>query len=126
MKRITLATSIGLAFFLATASPARVGLLAGPAQNPPSQSSAQPPHEHSQPNMHDMMKMHEKMMGDMKAADAKLDQLVTQMNAATREAKIDATAAVVAELVRQQKAMHEHMGQMHQQMMGGHDMMMKK
>ena len=42
MKRITLATSIGLAFFLATVSPARVGLLAGPAQNPPSQSSAQP------------------------------------------------------------------------------------
>jgi hypothetical protein len=31
---------------------------------------------------------------------------------------IDATAAVDTELVRQQKSMHAHMGQMHQQMMG--------
>ncbi|MBI2189441.1 MAG: hypothetical protein HYU37_20280 [Acidobacteria bacterium] len=74
----------------------------------------------------DMMKMHEQimaqmkqMMAQMKADDAKLDALVTQMNAASGGAKVDAVAAVAAELARQQKAMHQHMGQMHEQMMGG-------
>ena len=76
--------------------------------------------------MQDLMKMHEQMMADMKAADSKLDALVTEMNGASGEARVNAVAAVVTELVRQQKAMHEHMGQMHQQMMGGRGMMMKK
>lgn len=84
--------------------------------------AAQHEHEHAQtpgakPNMQDMTKMHQQMMSDMKAADARLDQLVQQMNAASGDAKINATAAVVAELVRQQKAMHEHMGNMHEHMM---------
>ncbi len=48
------------------------------------------------------------------------------MNAAKGEAKVDAVAAVVTQLVIQQKAMHGHMGQMHQMMMGGRGMMMKK
>jgi len=80
-----------------------------------------------QSNMPDMMKMHERMTAQMKANDAKLDALVTQMNAATGSAKVDAVATVVTELVRQQKAMHEHMGQMHAMMgrgmMGGRGMM---
>ena len=62
--------------------------------------------------------MHEQMMAEMKAGDAKLDALVTQMSTAAGSAKVDAVAAVVTELVRQQKAMHQHMGQMHSQMMG--------
>jgi len=74
--------------------------------------------------MADMMKMHEQMMAEMKAADEKLDALVKDMNAATGEAKINAMATVVTELVRQHKAMHGHMSQMHQQMMGGRGMMM--
>jgi thioredoxin reductase (NADPH) len=45
-----------------------------------------------------------------------VDRLVEQMNAASGDAKVTATAAVVSELVRQHKSMHE-------QMMGG--MMMK-
>ena len=74
-----------------------------------------------------MMKMHEQMMAEMTAGDAKLDALVQAMTSATGAGKVDATAAVVSELVRQQKAMHTHMGQMHQQMtMGGRGMMMKK
>ena len=119
MKRITLATSIGLAIFLATVSPARVGLLAGPAQNPPSQGSAQPPHEHSQPNMQDMMKMHEKMLGDMKAADAKLDQLVKKMQSATGAAKTDAVAELLAALVEDRKAACEPMMAHMMSMMNG-------
>jgi hypothetical protein len=68
--------------------------------------------------MQDMMKMHEQMMADMKAGDAKLDALVKEMNAASGNAKVTAIAAVVTELARQNRSMHEHMGAMHQQMMG--------
>jgi hypothetical protein len=95
---------------------------AGGTPQPPS-SSAEP---QSQPTMQDMMKMHGQMMAEMKAASAKLDALVKDMNAATGEAKINALSAVVTELVNQQKAMHERMGQMHQQTMGGRGMMMNR
>ena len=54
---------------------------------------------------------------------AKLDALVKEMNTASGNAKVDAIAAVVTELVRQQKTMHERMGQMHEQMMSGRGMM---
>ena len=84
------------------------------AQNPAPQGTTPQP----QPGMADMMKMHEQMMAEMKVGDAKLDALVKDMNAAAGDAKVNAMAAVVNELVRQQKAMHERMGQMHQQMMG--------
>lgn len=90
-------------------------------QNPAPQGTTPQP----QPGMADMMKMHEQMMAEMKAGDAKLDALVKDMNAAAGDAKVSATAAVVNELVRQQKAMHERMGQMHQQMMG-RGMMMRR
>lgn len=77
-------------------------------------SAAQQP----QPDLSDMKKMHEQMITEMKANDARLDALVAQMNAASGPAKVDAVAAAVTELVRQQRAMHQHMGQMHGQMMG--------
>jgi hypothetical protein len=113
----------------AIAPVARIADVAAAARGQQSPSAAtQQEHEHAQPsaqpNMQDMMKMHQQMMAEMKAADAKLDQLVQQMNAASGEAKVNATAAVVTELVRQQKSMHAHMGKMHDQMMGG--VMMKK
>ncbi len=76
--------------------------------------------------MQEMMKMHERMMAEMKAADSKLDPLVKDMHAATGDAKVNAVAVLVTELVRQKKSMHDRMGQMHQQMMGGRGMMMKK
>ena len=72
----------------------------------------------AQPNMQDMMKMHEQMMAGMKAHDTKLDALLKEMNAATGEAKTTALAATVTELVRQHRSAHAQMGQMHQQMMG--------
>ena len=84
------------------------------------QGTAPPP----QTNMPDMMKMHQQMMAGMKADDETLGALLKEMNAATGDARINAVAAVVTELARQHKAMHEHMGQMHQQMMGGRGMMM--
>lgn len=122
ITRIVLTLSTLLILTLGS-SAARSDLSAARAtpETPPSQAQSQ-----SQSSMPDMMKMHEQMMAEMKAADAKPDALVKDMNAATGEAKINAISAVVTELVRQQKAMHERMGQMHQQMMGGRGMMMKK
>lgn len=76
-----------------------------------------------QRGMQDMMKMHEQMMADMKASQTKLEVLTKDMNAASGSAKVDAMAAVVTELVRQQTAMHDRMGQMHEQMMSGRGMM---
>jgi hypothetical protein len=93
---------------------------ATPQNHAPQGTTPQP-----QAGMADMMEMHEQMMTDMKAGDAKLDALARDMNAAAGDAKVNATAAVVNELVRQQKAMHERMGQMHQQMMG-RGMMMRR
>lgn len=58
----------------------------------------------------DMQKM-------MKEADARLDQLVTKMNSASGNAKVDATAAVVQELVTQRRQMRERMASMQQNMM---------
>ena len=64
-----------------------------------------------------MMAMHEKMMADMKAAGAKMDLKVAAMNAATGAAKTDAIAAVINEMVSQQKEMMAKMATMHGQMM---------
>jgi hypothetical protein len=91
-------------------------------QTPP----AQPGQSGQQPDMAEMMKHHQQMMAEMKAADAKLGGLVAAMNSASGDAKISALAQVVTELVRQHKTMHEHMGMMGQHMMmgrGGRGMM---
>ena len=53
--------------------------------------------------------MHAAMMEQMRAHDAKLDELVTAMNAAKGEAKVDAIAAVVNELVAQRNTRRAHM-----------------
>jgi hypothetical protein len=64
-----------------------------------------------------MMAGHEKMMAETKAADLRLDGLVAQMNAATGQPKVDATAAVVSEMVAQRKAMRDGMMKMQPRMM---------
>jgi hypothetical protein len=105
-----------------SAMPLRFSAVGATPQNAASQGTAQ-----SEPaNMQNMMKMHQQMMAEMTAADAKLDALVKDMNAATGDAKVTALAVVVNELVQQQKAMHGHMGHMHQEMMSGRGMMMRK
>ena len=52
------------------------------------------------------------MMSEMKAGDAKLDEVVQAMNAATGPAKVDAIAAVVTALVKEHAAMHSSMAKM--------------
>jgi uncharacterized membrane-anchored protein YhcB (DUF1043 family) len=68
-------------------------------------------------SMQDMMKMHEKMMADMKASQTKLDDLAQRMTAATGEAKINAMAELLNELVRSHRTMDDHMSTMHEHMM---------
>ena len=124
MRRLTLGASIVL--LLSSTLPARsFDLVTDVAAQAQSAQSSQP-REQSPSNMQEMMKMHEQMMAEMKAADSRLDALVKEMNAATGDAKVNAVATVVTELVRQHKSMHERMGHMHEQMMGGRGMMMKK
>lgn len=124
MRRLTLGASIAL-FLAFTWLTASFHLATDVAAQTPTPQTSQP-REQAPSTMQDMMKMHEQMMAEMKAADSRLDALVKEMNAATGDAKVNAVATVVTELVRQQKSMHGHMGQMHQQIMVGRGMMMKK
>ena len=82
------------------------------------ETAGEPDHGSQSTTQH-MMKMHEQMMAEMKAADARLDALVRDMNAATGTARIDAIAAVLNELLQQRKAMQERMAKMSEHMMGG-------
>jgi peptidoglycan hydrolase CwlO-like protein len=61
---------------------------------------------------------HDKVVADMTAADQRLDDLVAKMNAASGQAKVDATAAVVTEIVAQRKTMRDRMMKMQDGMMG--------
>jgi|GEM_PF-1745798 len=65
-----------------------------------------------------MMQMHQKMMADMKAMDDKLNTLVTKMNAATGDAKVNAMAELVTAVVQQRGTMRDAMMRMQGQMMG--------
>jgi hypothetical protein len=78
----------------------------------PAQANQGQQHEHQAPAagaQPDMPGMHARMMADMKAADQRLDALVAKMNSASGQAKVDAVAAVVNELVTQRTAMQEMM-----------------
>jgi hypothetical protein len=94
---------------------------AAPDQHERYETASEPDHGLSQvqSSTQHMMRMREQMMAEMKAADARLDALVRDMNAATGNARIDAVAAVLNELVQQRKAMHERMGKMSEHMTGG-------
>lgn len=75
-----------------------------PALEPSGPATAQPRTPASK------MEMHQRMMAEMAAADAKLEALVKQMHSATGEAKLDFMAQVIDELVRQRKAAHGKAG----------------
>ena len=119
-KRLTLTTLVPLVLVSLTLG----GLWSTQTAAAPQSQVAAPQRPSQQPSsqMQDMMKMHEQFMAEMKAEDAKLTELAQQMNAAKGDAKIDATAAVVNELVRQHVAMTDRMGRM-SHMMGGPGMM---
>ena len=60
---------------------------------------------------------HEKMMADMKAADARLEALAQTMTSARGDDKVAAMQALLTELVKNQADMHRHMAMMHDHMM---------
>src|SRR6187397_753348 len=60
----------------------------------------------------------DKMMADMKAADARLEALALTMTSARGDGKVAAMQALLAELVKNQVDMHRHMAaMMHEHMM---------
>lgn len=88
------------------------------AQQPADDAPAMPEH------CRQMMEHHEKMMARAAEMDGELEALVQRMNAAEGPAKIDATAAVVAELVEQRHEMRDGMmGMCHGMMSHGMDHM---
>ena len=60
---------------------------------------------------------HDKMMADMKAADARLEAIAQTMKAARGDDRIGAMQALLSELVKNQVDMHHHMAMMHDHMM---------
>src|SRR5271167_2346439 len=62
------------------------------------------------------------MMSNWKDQDAELDKLVSEMNSASADKKLDAVAAALTKLVEQRKALHEQM----QKMMGSNETDMMK
>lgn len=66
-----------------------------------------------------MMEKKQQMMQKCKMMNSRLDELSAEMNTATGQAKIDAMAALLNELVAQRKSMHQNMMQMQEGMMSG-------
>jgi len=93
---------------------------AAPAASVPSTAAAgaapatapSPPHT---------MKTYAQMMADVAAREARLDSLVKTMDGATGEAKIQVMAAVIRQMVHDEKEMRARMSEMHAQMMAGHE-----
>lgn len=114
MKSIVTAVMAGCAAVVISASPA----LAAQAHDPQHAAADKAkPASGMAAKDHAMMAEREKMMADMKAADQRLTDLVTRMNSASGAEKTTATAAVVTEMVAQNRAMHAGMMKMQQGMM---------
>jgi hypothetical protein len=125
-------TAAALAFGLSVSRPLDSGTttFAAVAQSSAQQKEStqqkeqkQPPKEQhqmpaSKPSA-DMTKMHQQMTTDMKSEQTKLDSLVQKMNTAKGDAKVDAVAETVAELVKSHKAMMDRMQLMHAAMVQG-------
>ena len=91
------------------------GLLLAPvrAQQAPPKA---PEHSLPMPQAGAMMD-HDKMMADMKAADARLEALAQTMTSARGDDKVAAMQVLLTELVKNQVDMHRHMAMMHDHMM---------
>lgn len=75
----------------------------------------------------EMMARHQAMMAEHEQTMARMDSLTATMNETTGDARVEAMAALLNELVAQHRAMHEHMREMMMHRMGeGHGMKMKE
>ena len=79
----------------------------------------QPPPPPATPDHSAMMAQHQQMMAHLQAMDEKLDALMTTMHQATGDAKVEAMATVLDELVAQRREMVD-MVQQHMPMMMHH------
>jgi hypothetical protein len=77
------------------------------------------------PQAHDtpMIEMRQTMMTKMHAADAEIDRLVVDLNAATGDAKVAAIAGLLTRMVQQQKTMRQEMQESMKTMMAQCPMM---
>ena len=57
------------------------------------------------------------MMDDMKAQDSELTARIAEMNAASRESKVDLMAAIITQMAQQRAAMNARVASMHMEMM---------
>jgi hypothetical protein len=114
MKSIVTAVMAGCAAVVILASPALAGQAHDPQHAPADKAK---PASGMAAKDHAMMAEHQKMMTDMKAADQRLSDLLSRMNSASGAEKTTATAAVVTEIVAQNRAMHAGMMKMQQGMM---------
>jgi hypothetical protein len=70
-------------------------------------ATADPQHQHGAPAASaDPMALHQKLMAEMRANSARLDELVARMNAASGEAKMTAMAEILTALVKERETMH--------------------
>ena len=115
MNRIVIAMVTGCAADVISAVP---GLA---AQTPAGYQHATPDKAKPASGMaakdHAMMAEHEKMMADIKAADQRLDEMVTKMNTASAAQTPAATAIVVTEMAAQRRTMRDGMMKMQEGMM---------
>ena len=91
------------------------GLFLAPASAQQATPKA-PEHTMPMPPSGGMMN-HDKMMADMKAADARLEALVQTMKSASGNDKGRAMQELLTELVQNQVDMHRQMSMMHDHMM---------
>jgi predicted component of viral defense system (DUF524 family) len=98
---------MGTNYVLATLVAATLPLIASNAEDSEKTEATDQTHEQT----HHMMGQ-DQMMCNWKDQDAELDKLVTDMNSATADKKLDVIAAVLNKLVEQRKTMHEQMQKM--------------
>ena len=116
VNRIRAAIVAGCALVTIAAAPGLAAQAAHEAHHPP--AAAVKPAPEMAAKCQAMMAEHEKMMADMKAADQRLDDLVTTMNTASGAEKTAATATVVTEMVTQDRTRRDGMMKMQHEMMG--------
>ena len=111
-----------LAFVLLAAafalSQSSYSLNAHPASEKPMAGGSMTGHGHAKMMAaHDqMMAEHAKMIADLKAKDAEIATLVTQLNSASADKKVNLLADIVTRLSAQQATLHSGMDSMHQMM----------
>jgi hypothetical protein len=115
IKKIVTAMMAGCAAVVISAAP---GLAAQTSHEQHTATAKAKPAAGMEAKCQAMMAEKEKMMADMKIADQRLDDLVATMNTASGMDKVAATAAVVSEMVTQDRAMRDGMMKMQEDMMG--------